>query len=1694
MKILYTRWLIALLLVASLQTTVKACPAPGTYTIGPSGDYLSLTQAIAAISSCTITGAYIFEFKSTYTSAVETFPLSIPYINGSSSINTITFRPQASSSGINITSSNSTGTLLFNGATNIFFDGRAGGAGTTKNITIQNTSTSGYAVQFINDASFNSVIYCNVRSANTGATSGTVVFSTAGTGSGNDNNTISDCALYDAAAGTPANALYQSGSASPALNNNNSITNNSIYNFFSASSGMNGIYLANNASAWSITGNSFYQTATRNLTGSGNIISAIQSASNTVNDLTITGNFIGGTAALAGSTALTITGSGKLNAIMLITGTAAVSNVLNNTIRNISFTSSSSGVSALINLVTGKFNAGTTASPNVIGTQSGTNSIAVSFSNSAASPNHSVFAAIYAGSGTADIINIQGNSIGGIAFSGSSTTAILMGIYFSGTTGTYTVDNNIIGSISTASSITSSLNTFLIPIYGNVSTPAITQVISNNTISNIATTSTATANQYFYGILTQGTAVFNTTGNTICNLSSASTSTLACITGIYLFATTTPGQVVSKNVIYNISGTAASAATLLIGISYNGPSAGINIISGNLVHSFNSSTTNISSNIFGIYAVSGTSIYQNNMVRLGIKNDGSSITTGNRIFGIAEKSGSINNYYFNSVYIGGTCNSSASKTYAFHSLLASGTRSCLNNIFFNARSSSTSAGGGRHYGCLFTTVSGLTSNYNDIIATGTDKMLGSFGSDISTLAAWRTATSSDANSISSDPKYIAPTAAGSSVDLHINNAVYTLAEGNGTPVAAVANDYDLQSRAAYTPHDIGADAIINTAATRIDAGATGLSAPTNTGCYSSAETIKIAIKNYGSTTINFANTPVTVTVNITGAATQTLTGTISSSTLAAGNTADVTMCCTVDMTVAGTYTFNATVTSVTSPGADADITNDAMTIAATRTATGGPITWLGVNTNWNDASNWCNGVPDATKDATIPNLGVGGNYPTISNGNSGAVKNITISTNASVTTNAGGTLTIAGIITNNGSIASNGDIVLSGTSNTNFPGTGTLGSNNNLTISKTGGGTVTFNKAFTISGVFTPTSGNIIINNTVTLSSSISTTARVGIVGAAFTYGDSGNFDVQRYYPARRAWRLATCPVSVAGNIYDNWQNGGLYGAGNYNKGTLITGPGAAPLINGLDVSAQNNPSLKSWDTTTQNLVDVTNTFSTDLSANSNPSGAKNTGYFIFIRGDRNASNTNPPAKNITTLSGKGYLQTGIQVFNAAAPSSNPAIRKNTLIGNPYASPIDFGQLVKTNLLDQFYAWDPLASDVGRYVTVTRSGGGYVMTPNRAGGPDQYIQSGQAFYVQTGSAMNIAPSLTIQEGHKVSNSNLTIFRPSTGENKPEGLRINLLRQNADGSAVMQDGVYILFDKKYSNGVGDEDAFKFPNITDNLSIIRQSSALAVEKRQLINVTDTIYLDVDKTIKQQYSLEFEPGQLNKINQAAFLEDASNKTSTPLNMDKNTVVDFTAVSDMGLHKEGRFRIIFRPSVVYSSVNALIQNNDIAVQWEVTSEKNIEKFQVERSADGSEFISVSDKPSAGDAETKNIYQWLDKNPAAGTWYYRIKSISKNGVLAYSDVAKVILLKRGTGMYVYPNPVTNNSIALQMSGMQQGDYKTRLINETGQVISSRQFAYIGGNFTQLISLNSTVAPGTYQLEIMLPDNKANYLRVLVTK
>jgi hypothetical protein len=344
-----------------------------------------------------------------------------------------------------------------------------------------------------------------------------------------------------------------------------------------------------------------------------------------------------------------------------------------------------------------------------------------------------------------------------------------------------------------------------------------TNLIGYNIVSGLNFTSAGTSNA-FIGIRTsQGTNTVS--DNIISNIQSASNNTavdgFSGLCGISFANLTGTNQICRSNTIYDLRNTAAGAInTKVTGINFWVISASGNYVEKNLIHSLKSVTTSTTASIKGIIlqgsnTVVNSIIVANNMIRLGIDAGGASQTNAVPIIGIEKTSTTPMALYHNSIYIGGTgVVAGAVNTMAFSRTAnpAANPDDFRDNIFVNNRSNA--AGTGKHYAISLNNATILTCNYNVFYVNGTGTVFGvSNAIDYADLCTWQAqAGNPDLNSIQADPIYINPTGTSATIDLHINTGLATPIEATGIAIAGITDDFDSQTRASYSPTDIGADA------------------------------------------------------------------------------------------------------------------------------------------------------------------------------------------------------------------------------------------------------------------------------------------------------------------------------------------------------------------------------------------------------------------------------------------------------------------------------------------------------------------------------------------------------------------------------------------------------------------------------------------------------------------------------------------------------------------------------------------------------------------------------------------------------------------------------------------------------------------------------------------------------------------------
>ncbi|MFC6224402.1 T9SS type A sorting domain-containing protein [Hymenobacter artigasi] len=120
------------------------------------------------------------------------------------------------------------------------------------------------------------------------------------------------------------------------------------------------------------------------------------------------------------------------------------------------------------------------------------------------------------------------------------------------------------------------------------------------------------------------------------------------------------------------------------------------------------------------------------------------------------------------------------------------------------------------------------------------------------------------------------------------------------------------------------------------------------------------------------------------------------------------------------------------------------------------------------------------------------------------------------------------------------------------------------------------------------------------------------------------------------------------------------------------------------------------------------------------------------------------------------------------------------------------------------------------------------------------------------------------------------------------------------------------------------------------------------------------------------------------------------------------------------------------------------VSLTWATATEKNSDRFEIQRSATGEVFETLGTVKGQGNTTMAHDYSFLDSRPLAGTSYYRLRQVDTDGTFSFSPVVAV-QTEASTKVAFYPNPSANQLIL--PAGV--GAVQYRIFNALGQTLLS---------------------------------------------
>src|SRR5918993_3102447 len=127
---------------------------------------------------------------------------------------------------------------------------------------------------------------------------------------------------------------------------------------------------------------------------------------------------------------------------------------------------------------------------------------------------------------------------------------------------------------------------------------------------------------------------------------------------------------------------------------------------------------------------------------------------------------------------------------------------------------------------------------------------------------------------------------------------------------------------------------------------------------------------------------------------------------------------------------------------------------------------------------------------------------------------------------------------------------------------------------------------------------------------------------------------------------------------------------------------------------------------------------------------------------------------------------------------------------------------------------------------------------------------------------------------------------------------------------------------------------------------------------------------------------------------------------------------------------------------------------------------------------MKVGEVASAGNTGQLTSYRWLDVGPGAGDYFYRVRSKSREGAAALSNIVKASMANAPARMMVEGNPVRGKQVRVKFQDVPAAKYSLVLIDQVGRILMKKMIILNRSNGVETITPLQKLAAGQYRLQL----------------
>jgi hypothetical protein len=249
--------------------------------------------------------------------------------------------------------------------------------------------------------------------------------------------------------------------------------------------------------------------------------------------------------------------------------------------------------------------------------------------------------------------------------------------------------------------------------------------------------------------------------------------------------------------------------------------------------------------------------------------------------------------------------------------------------------------------------------------------------------------------------------------------------------------------------------------------------------------------------------------------------------------------------------------------------------------------------------------------------------------------------------------------------------------------------------------------------------------------------------------------------------------------------------------------------------------------------------------------------------------------------------------------------------------------------------------------------------------------------------------------------------------------------------------------------------------------------------LCNGTDVIPANEQRTILIKVQGNNIGGPSTLIGQLSF--SGGTNCGSPGSLSGNSTADDNSTSSI--------QVVNVVPVTLTDFTAVMKDCEPVLHWITESEINSDRFEIEKSTSNTTtWQSIAVIPATGHGSSQTNYSFTDTHSdrSADKVFYRLKMIDQDGKFKYSKILPVPANCKNAAMLVYPNPVNDGKLYINISGT--GGYtEAKLMSATGQTVLVKKIM----DGTNLLN-TSNIADGIYILSVQDSNGFKKQIKVSV--